>query len=450
MENFLFIAYQFPPLNVGGSARPGRFAKSIKSFGLNPIIVTLDPNDYDKVYPNSKSDSNILADFKGELDYIKVPSKSLIKDSENKLKKFFKIFFNVYGNNEKSYWESNYYSKVNKYLKNNKVSAVVVTAPPFGVLPLAMKTAKEFHLPLIIDMRDPWTTWNLTPYSSYLNFIRTKRKERIIFECASKIIATSQVTLEDFKSLHPSVDSNKFEYIPNGFEGEISYKKLITQPNEKITIGYVGSFYYSPHNRDMIFKKWWKKKGHRKLQYVYRKEDWLYRSPYFLFKTLNRLFLKYPELKEKVELKFAGRKEAWFEKMVEEFELKSIVNHYGWLSHNDSLKLQKSCDYLLITSAKVIDGKDYSIAGKTFEYFKIQKPILAFVTDGAQKELLKESGLAYFVNVDSIEEGVEQLKAIFYESFAFEPNQAFINSFKITNLSRIFASIIKKVIKETR
>jgi glycosyltransferase involved in cell wall biosynthesis len=446
--NILYIAYQFPPLNVGGSARPAKFAKHLRKLGIHPIVATLHPDDYEKVYSNANRDSNILGDSKGEIEVIEIPTENIIEQSKNKLKKFLDVFFSIYGSREKKYWQANYHKAVDSYLKTHKVAAIMVTAPPFGTLPLAVETSNKHKLPLIVDMRDPWTMWNARPYTNYLNFIRRKRKERMIFEQATKIIATSKVTLEDFKALHPSIDSSKFEYIPNGFEYDIPFKKIVTHPKKKIIVGYVGSFYYAPKSRDLIFTKWWKKKGHQKLQYVPRKEDWLYRSPYFLFKTLAQLFLKYPEFEQRIELQFAGKKEGWFQSMVEKFGLELQVKHLGWMTQAESLKFQESCDYLLITSAKVIDGKDYSIAGKTFEYFKMQKPILAFVAEGAQKDLLKESNVAYFVDIDSTENGIEQLKAILTESFTFEPNQSFINSFKVEHLTKKLASTIKEVLKK--
>lgn len=448
MKNILFIAYEFPPLNVGGSARPAKFAKHLNRFGYNPIVVTLNPDDYDKVFSSVKTDSNILDDYSGKLKIINVSSEDLVKRRRNKYKRALDIYFNIY--KEAYHWKENFNKMVNQVLREREVSAIFVTAPPFSILKLAAKTAKKFDLPLIVDMRDPWTMWTVTPYSNYFNYLRVKFKERSVFNQATKIIATSKVTIQDFKELHPQINPDKFVYIPNGFEFEIPFRTIITSPKEKVKIGYVGSFYYSPESRDLIFQPWHKKKGHRKLQYVPRKEDWRYRSPYFFFKTLSALFLQYPELKNNVEISFAGKKDHWFDDMVREFELTRQVSHLGWLSQSESLKLQESCDFLLMTSAKVIGGKDYSIAGKTFEYFKMQKPILAFVIEGAQKNLLQESNLAYFIDPDDEEKSVNQLKRIFNESLQFHPNREFINSFHISNITKTLAETLNEIIREKK
>ena len=72
----------------------------------------------------------------------------------------------------------------------------------------------------------------------------------------------------------------------------------------------------------------------------------------------------------------------------------------------------------------------------------MQKPILAFVTEGAQKDLLEESKLAHFVDVDNTTKGVEQLKMVFTESIKFKPNREFINSFQIDKLTKKLAKTL--------
>ena len=50
MINILFIAFEFPPLNRGGVYRPLSFVKYLPQFGINPVVVTLDPNSYADVF----------------------------------------------------------------------------------------------------------------------------------------------------------------------------------------------------------------------------------------------------------------------------------------------------------------------------------------------------------------------------------------------------------------
>ncbi|TXD81364.1 glycosyltransferase family 4 protein [Subsaximicrobium wynnwilliamsii] len=443
MTNILYIAYQFPPLNVGGSARPARFVKHLSKFDINTTVVTLDPESYSNVYPHAKSDSNLLDDYKIDFSILKVPSKNLVERRANKVSNFIDIFFNKYKGNEHTYWQEDYHSIVDKWLETNSVEAIVVTAPPFSILPLAVATSKKHNIPLVVDLRDHWTLWVMAPYGTYYKYLASKVAENKVFRHAKKIIVTSKVTQQDLIDFHPNIAAHKFKYIPNGFETPIVYKDITFKPSEEIVIGYVGSFYYSPESRDLIMTPWWKKKAHRKLQYVPRKEDWLYRSPYFLFKNLDALFLTYPELKHIIKVKFAGTRPDWFDEMVSEFGLENNVEHLGWISQTESLAFQDSCDFLLATSAKVIGGRDYSIAGKTFEYFRMQKPILALVAEGAQKDMLEQSGMAHLIAIDNTTLAKEQLHTVFTSEHTLHPNKTFIDSFQIEKLTEALANEIK-------
>ncbi len=164
----------------------------------------------------------------------------------------------------------------------------------------------------------------------------------------------------------------------------------VAEDKEEFVIGYVGSFYYSPEARQQMLQPWWRKRGHRILQYIPHKQDWLYRSPYFFFKAIQQLNISDPGLGKKMKIRFAGKIHEWLKDMIASFGLENQVDLMGVVSHTESLSLQESCDALLITSAKQIGGRDYSIAGKTFEYLQMQKPVIAFVSDGAQKRFTEK------------------------------------------------------------
>ena len=147
-----------------------------------------------------------------------------------------------------------------------------------------------------------------------------------------------------------------------------------------------------------------------------------------------------------MQIKFAGKKEEWLEKMIKDFNLEDNVHLIGNLSHTDSLQFQQSCDALLITSSKLIGGSDYSIAGKTFEYFKLKKPIISFVCDGAQKDILEKSGLALICDPDNVEESANNIKNLFEHKIHFDPNDDFLQGLSRKTLTNHLAEIIEEVI----
>jgi glycosyltransferase involved in cell wall biosynthesis len=211
------------------------------------------------------------------------------------------------------------------------------------------------------------------------------------------------------------------------------------------TIGYVGSFYYSPVARKQMLKPWWKKRAHRILQYIPHKQDWLYRSPYFFFKAMKQFNSAYPDLEKRIKVKFAGKKQDWLQEMIREFGLEQQVTLMGEISHKESLLFQRECDALLITSAKQFGGRDYSIAGKTFEYLQMQRPIIAFVCEGAQKDLLENAGTALLCNPDNTEESVKQLAELFNGQISLKPVDSFLKGLSRAALTERLSEILKKI-----
>jgi len=338
MVDLFYIAYEFPPLNVGGVFRPLKFVKYFNDFNIKPIIFTLKTEDYQKVYLNKKLDENLLSDINNvEKDIIQVKSDSFINKPEKKIIHFF----NILEKNHKI-WKTYFFKEAKAALLKYSPKVILVTAPPFGVIELAVKLSKNTEIPLIIDMRDSFSMWVSHPYRSYFHYKYTLYKERKWFNHAEKIITVTQQLVDEWTSLHKKIPVNKFKVISNGFDENIKFNTIKLDPiKDRLTIGYIGSFYYHPESRDLMFKPWYKKKSFRKLQYSPRKEDWLYRSPYFVFKTLAHLFKRYPALRDKINLKFIGNKPLWFNDMVTEFGVSKNVAHLGFLTYNDSVVFQK-------------------------------------------------------------------------------------------------------------
>lgn len=446
MKKVLFIAYEFPPLKVGGIYRPLGFLKYLKEFGYEPIIITLSKEAKKKYNPNN-FEENLGQEILNEHVIVEIDSNLKHSNKKNKLQNFIDIYFHPNAIEARE-WKYEFQKKISSIINEYKPALVFVTAPPFSIVDLAIQTSKQFKLPLVIDLRDAWSNWFTHPYASYFHYLYKRKTEATALKNADAVIATSKQTIEDFIKLNPTISKNKFHYIPNGFNGNLQTWENNLGKSAEIKIGYVGSFYYSPESRSAFFTPWYKKKFHRKLQYVPNMQDWMYRSPYFFFKTLYQFFKLYPQLKNKIKVEFAGEKPDWLIQMINEFDLQQNVTLLGYINHQQSLSFQRECDLLLITSAKVINGKDYSIAGKTFEYFQNQKPILAFVCDGAQKEILEESGMAIICNPDDMENSVEVLKNTFEGKINLQPNIDFIKKHfrkELTKkLSLVFDSVISK------
>ena len=370
----------------------------------------------------------------------KVTRIPLNKKLSNSQSYYFSIEDDVYKK-----WHFNLLKYLHAVLVDETNINIIVSLPPFSVGNLILNIRKRYSkINIICDFRDAWSQWNVSPYASWFHYFLTLKKENKVISTASWILTTSEVTQHDFKELHPNVPRTKFVLVTNSFDNYLSLPKIIRYtPKDKFRIGYVGSFYYNPNSHHLMFKKWYQKRFYQFLQYVPNKEDWKYRSPFFLFQIIQELIREVPELNKRIEINFVGNYPDWMNEMIHDFGLDSIVNLMGFMEKNNIEKFQNEQDFLLITSSKRIGKNDYSIAGKTFEYLSVMKPILTLVNDGALKELLNMTGCCVMLNPDNVESAKTILLDIINNGCELKPKYNFIDKYLTKNAMKPILDLIR-------
>lgn len=424
MKCVLVIAYEFYPFNTGGSHRPFRLALSLKQNGYEPVVITASDTAFQATYDSSLEETV----SSNAIDVIRIaPKRRGMLDSLSDA-----YYFNI-TDDAWSRSKDEMTVRIEQLLAEKEVLCAIITVPPFSLVNL-IQFLKRRRVRVVLDMRDAWSQWNVTPYASKLHYLLTLGKERKALQSADLVMVTSSVTLEDLKRLHDGVPGSKFLLVPNSFE---RYKERQSAPSRQhIDVGYFGSFYFDPR-RDMLHRlSWWRKKPWQWIQYAPHKEEWIYRSPYFFFSALHELFQRFPDYRQKLRLHVAGDKPFWFDDMVARFALKSVVKHYGFLNKQEVEELQNKMHYMLITSAKRHGGKDYSIAGKTFEFMASLKPMLAFVTDGAQRDILSGTGIAIMFDPDDLGSTIDLLKRVIDREIHLTPDVEYINQYLSSNAFR--------------
>ncbi len=437
-KSLLIITFEFAPINVGGTMRPLLFSNYFVEQGYDVNVLTVDPKYYTQI------DEGLIE----RLDKrVKVTTVELEKQ-----RFYSKLINSGYGyapEDRHLRWKKKVYENIDRIFLENKPDFVIITLPPFSIFKSLEYIKSKYQTFVLLDFRDAWTQWVLTPYASKVHYQLKLQQENKALLLADSILVTSPVTLNDLKRLHPKIDKNKFHFIPNSFPSELKENLII--PNfesaEKIRITYIGNFYYKEEFQALFSKPWYKKKPYQWFQYLPRREDWKYRSPYFIFKTFDTFFKSYPNFKNKIELHFVGNIPDWWDSFLSEFDLNDNVFAHGYLSKSKTNDFLKLSDILLLTSNKVISGEDYSIAGKTYEYFESGKPIFGFVCEGSQKWILEESGISLIFNPDQPEKNSHILADFFQNRIILKQKIDFLKNFQTKNtlykLNQIFDDLIK-------
>lgn len=407
----LLLALQYPPLNIGGSFRPQRIASGLIEMGEEVTVITLNEEALSREFHNPLS-----VEVNHSVNIIRTDI-DVAGTLENLHNTYYFSIVDTYGKR----WKKHVIRAMDSLFSNgDKYDAMMVTGPPFSIARLGAHLSKKYNLPLVLDLRDAWSQWNIYPYASKVHYYLTKRLERKMLEYAQLVTVTSPQTRTDLLKVHPRIAPSKIHTLYNCFKEFFPKSEVEKSSNtEPIQVGYVGSFYYDPVAREKMFAKWYKKKPWQYFQFVPQQEDWLYKSPYFLFKALNVLFASKPSFRTKIKFNLVGQYPSWLPEMIEAFGLKDVVEIKTPIPHEDVPLFLMEQNYLLMTSSKILQGKTYMIAGKTYEYLATRKPILAFVAEGDQRQILEEAGNGIICDPDDIESCVKKLEQICLNTFNF-------------------------------
>jgi glycosyltransferase involved in cell wall biosynthesis len=446
----LFLAFEFPPLTAAGVFRALGFAEQFAACGIELDIVTVRESDY-ATWSGAPIDPGLARRIPPEARVHRIPSGfpawywSLAR---NKLG-FRLAQYAHWGDPLSSFWRRPLFAALDRLVAERRPDVLLATAPPFGVAVLAADVARRYRLPWVVDWRDPWLLWCSAPMPSYAHFRHVRATEGALLREANVSVATSHVTRDDWVRYFPGVDPARLVTIYNGYDRAALAAPVAALPGDgRRRIAYAGSFYFDPRTREAMRRPLWRRPPYQWLFYTPRREDWLYRSPYFFLRGLRRLADRVPGLKDKLVVEFAGLVPSWLPAMLRETGTESFVELLGPVPHAEALALQGRADAVLLTSAKVEGGRDYSVAGKTFEYFGLRRPILGVLTDGAMRDLVEQSGLGILADPDDTESVARAIEQVVSGTADVTPNENFLAECDRANSARQMAAVLRRAADE--
>jgi glycosyltransferase involved in cell wall biosynthesis len=176
-----------------------------------------------------------------------------------------------------------------------------------------------------------------------------------------------------FRKVYPELPAGKFATVPNGFDeaewGDVGVPTVargVSQPNSFV-VRYTGSFYQN-------------------------------RNPLPLFRALRALLDSGEIDRKHFTIDLVGwcdvAEDRRVREMAEECRVADCVTFTGPLSRAETLRRITQADLLLLLA----EAQPYQIPGKTYEYLRAGRPILALTSDGALSDLLRNTGGAWVVN----------------------------------------------------
>lgn len=376
----LIVSYYFPPTGGGGVQRITKLIKYLSLKGWQFSVITTDQQ------PNVPNDPTLLQEIPDKINIYKINS-SLNSSSS--------FLFRIIKNFKTSYfirWLSSYVflpdirlnwlkpvrEKVYDLFNTQTFDLVLFSSPPYSLAKLAAELSDKIPVPVVVDMRDPWTT---NPYKIHPTEWHFKCDRQIEINAIKKIkygISVTESLIEFYKKNINDFNSKSWRFIPNGFDS-MDFKKIIPEKlaKDKFHIAFSGTF-YSHINR-----------------------------PHLLFKALSVLP---DDTRDKIRFHHVGDSVVDLKKLAESFNLSNNVITWGYQNHAKCLDILSGMNALCFILDSANSNSKNTIGGKVYEYLNLDIPILALIPDqGDAADFIRNTNSGVIIDPYKSEEIAAQL-----------------------------------------
>jgi len=348
----LIITFAFPPLNRIASSRPYSWAKYWSRLGHEVAVVTKKKTAVDGALNFAYTSDDLAGVRMMELQAwpfrLKKPAPETAEQAKRGSRALTALrdyFLALQAMKHADFWLLPAARKLMRFHRAFPFEIVVSTFGPPGGHLLASYLKEKLNLFWVADYRDLWYGNHFVNRSWLSNRLADIIESKIVYK--ADLITTVSSGLQARLSERFSCPVVKIE---NGFDEESlqeagGERQSYFPDDGKFRIVYTGSLYPG------------------------------FQDPSPLFEALQLLSQKGFPVENKIEVLFYGSRLGNIQSLVDRYGLSNIVKMPGFVSREDSLRIQRSAGALLFLEWEGPGGESI-ITGKLFEYLFSGKPIL--------------------------------------------------------------------------
>ena len=435
MKKVLIISYYWPPSGGSGVQRWLKFVKYFREFGIEPIVLTIDPafatfpnHDYSLLeeIPEGIEIHTTQASSPFEL-YKKVRKKDAPQagfSGEKKTGLVDKAMRFIRGNffipDARIGWNKFALEKAKELIQFHNIDRIVTTSPPHSTQLIGLELKRMFNLHWLADLRDPWTEIYYNQELFRTSFAKKKdyKLEQLCLKNADKIVVVSEDIKRHFGANRKEI-LEKIHVIPNGFD-EADFLKV---KSEELR---VKSEVESGKLRDESLTC-------KVISYVGNLGE-QYPVQGFL-----EAFAEIVKNDREWKLHFVGNCHNGVKILVEKLNLSKSVIFVPYVNHSEAIDFMIKAKILLLIIPEIENNKGI-LTGKLFEYLATGNPILNIgPKDGDAAAILKENADSITLNPTEKQEIVD---FILNSSATNTPSNLSEHKFSRRNLTGEMARLI--------
>jgi hypothetical protein len=242
LRRFLYLTPYFPPQRRVGALRPLKFARHLPDHGWAPVVLAdLGPNDTTSaaLVDAVPATTTVLYDYSGraqrawqrfaaeaartDLEHSAVgaqpeparpapPRWPRVRAALRRLQPHPE-WLPLGEHSPRMRWA---YAAGQRALRAHRCEAIVVNADPYAAMLVGRALGRAFDLPVIHDLRDPWSVCDLRrPHRPPPQRWLVDRLERACVEDAARFVVNTETALADYRAHYPDVPAERFACIRN-------------------------------------------------------------------------------------------------------------------------------------------------------------------------------------------------------------------------------------------
>ncbi|HSR67777.1 MAG TPA: glycosyltransferase [Acidobacteriota bacterium] len=384
-KRVLFIANDFPPIGGAGIQRPLFFAKYLPEFGWFPVVLTV----REVAYP--VKDPTLLTRVPEEVRIVRTETLELRRllwlirrarrpkngaagkaapgsdqAVSSKAREWGRALRRwLFVPDDRMLWAPFAVWAALREIRHAEISAIYATAPSYSSGVIGLIVSRLSSLPLVLDLRDPWTLDPYLPSATWLHAAVDRKLESATMKQAARIVVISETMRQRLLAVHPGLE-DKVRVITNGYDAQELDRLKAQEPGGKFLMVYSGSLYSHHKPALRAFCKAW-----------------------------SRLARDNEDFRQRAVLRLVGRCDPEIREEISHWQTSAdlCAEVLGYLPHSESLSYLKGASALLLLIKELDPARHViTIPGKLFEYVAVDSPILMIGPDGDAAEIVRKTG----------------------------------------------------------
>lgn len=433
MTRVLVVAYYFPPKGGAGTQRFAKFCKYLPEHGIDPIVLSVGADLRNPSAPHD--DPTLLADLPEHVERVCDP-----EHVSWRLRLLRKLRLHI----DEDEWAAAASQRAVAMVREHKPEAVVTTLSPYACYRIGERLKREFDLPWILDLRDPWALDGWRRYRTFLHARHDLAHMKRALRAADFVIANVPEAAAAYVAL--GADPARTVVIPNGFDEEdFAREQAKVLPDDgRFQLVHMGTFHAANAAPGLTRNtlSWCR---HRQLEP-------LGRTGFYLLQAMSMLKKRSPATYRRLCVHLFGNVDATHREVIDALGVNDGLSMHGYISHRDSIAALCCADGVFVPLHGVPAGeRALVVPGKLYEALASERAVLCALPPGDGADLVRGLGAGIVVPATDAEALCDALATMIERHARGEPvrgcSREAVAAFTRRHLTGLLAQVLRAAVQ---